>query len=1106
MTTGLPGRRVSRRVVLRTGALAGAMGLVAGLPSESERPPRLTSGAGANLTAQMTRREDQLSLRFEFVNLTLLKAGQPGPGAPSLARLVRTASAQPAYIIVHFGPQALGEFAYQEDDDNPAIVKTPVPAAVAGGTRLAFLVPPSIVAVPYTISDLLAWDAFTPSVVPNAVIAAPGKPVPTEPGPTQTAVEAPWALVVSPHEQSVWAHAVDLADIPPDGRTELWHTRLAVRKAGVIDEHEPDGRTVRAVWTPWFNRTTPPPEDAYTTPPGTSSLDHLNKYELIRLTSDWDIVSRGEPYVPEALAVEQLSLSSLGAWLKASGDWPGVYDDELQRPFLLESLIHHATMGRDAYVRVVERGFALGTGNRSTWITVTQRKFGVVNDPTSPQHGKPVAYLSQTHHLVVRELERTYPAPDGPEPNPARQPFDGRDMPFKKLRILTQVTPPLLAPEVANPTTQISKGGGQTYGSEAFWPRVSTGPGTDTDFLFAVEGTDAEGRVVRFRMPLVFVKNTLSDKNGDVEKIIAAYEADEDRITCALHGQRVALAAFPGGAPGECAYELVDMTLGASLPDPPTGMLDIFRQPRFYPRMIKARARLEAVERVAGGAYGPQTLRPHQAWLTDPDHDARLFATLDDGVDVAFGADASGGVVTPNLRITGLSARTGPTGGDMAAGPPTTFDPAAFFAGAAPKLLGAISLLDIVEGAGFDAGAATPRLVTRAVSGGTETSLTWQPTVAAQDPDGIFVRGGSGAMAIVARTVVRDDGSTATTEISGDVTDFSVNAIGAADLHMVTIGFSRLRFASANGTKPDVHADVAGVTFHGILEFVAKLQAYLGSIGQSQGYQAQVEGSGSNTGGSIEVTEDGIKVGYTVGLPPIAVGVFSLENIAVGSSLAIPFDGQPARVRFSFAERDKPFLLTVSLFGGGGFVGVSFGLDQFELFEAALEFGAKLALDIGVASGGVSAVAGVYLAIGPDKGDLTGYLRLNGELEVLGLVHLAIEFYLGFTYDMVNKEVWGEASVTVEVDVLLFSGSVTLGPVRKRFAGGGGGGGGGGQASLAPAAARTGSGEGGRVRRLAKVGGPMQALSSSGTVSFDDLMLQPDWNAYCALYAPAAFA
>jgi len=111
-----------------------------------------------------------------------------------------------------------------------------------------------------------------------------------------------------------------------------------------------------------------------------------------------------------------------------------------------------------------------------------------------------------------------------------------------------------------------------------------------------------------------------------------------------------------------------------------------------------------------------------------------------------------------------------------------------------------------------------------------------------------------------------------------------------------------------------------------------------------------------------------------------------------------------------------------------------------ELVEASLEFGGHLAIDLGVASGGVYIMAGIYF-----KGEqktaptthvavtLTGYLRAGGELEVLGIISISMEFYLGLTYESDGNKVWGEARVTVEVHVLMFSTGVTV-TCRREFA------------------------------------------------------------------------
>ena len=108
--------------------------------------------------------------------------------------------------------------------------------------------------------------------------------------------------------------------------------------------------------------------------------------------------------------------------------------------------------------------------------------------------------------------------------------------------------------------------------------------------------------------------------------------------------------------------------------------------------------------------------------------------------------------------------------------------------------------------------------------------------------------------------------------------------------------------------------------------------------------------------------------------------------------------------------------------------------------EAAIEFGGNISLNLGIASGGVYVMAGIYFGMTAQTTTLTGYLRVGGYLSVLGLISISLEFYLAFTYRAKGggrSEVWGQASVSVSVKVVCFSVSVTL-TVEKRFAGAGG--------------------------------------------------------------------
>jgi len=217
----------------------------------------------------------------------------------------------------------------------------------------------------------------------------------------------------------------------------------------------------------------------------------------------------------------------------------------------------------------------------------------------------------------------------------------------------------------------------------------------------------------------------------------------------------------------------------------------------------------------------------------------------------------------------------------------------------------------------------------------------------------------------------------------------------------------------------------------------------------------------------VDVTSEGVTAGFNLGLPAVAVGVFSLENISLGADARIPFIGNEAlTIGFNFCTREKPFRLTVMMIGGGGFVGIRLSPRGLVLLEMSLEAGACLSINLGVASGSVSIMVGVYLRLEADAGSLTGYFRIRGEVDVLGLISASITLELSLTYEFASGKLVGRASIEIEVEVFFFSFSVTV-SCERRLAG------------------------------------------SNGDPTFEQVMgLLPDgtspaWSAYCAAFAAA---
>lgn len=238
---------------------------------------------------------------------------------------------------------------------------------------------------------------------------------------------------------------------------------------------------------------------------------------------------------------------------------------------------------------------------------------------------------------------------------------------------------------------------------------------------------------------------------------------------------------------------------------------------------------------------------------------------------------------------------------------------------------------------------------------------------------------------------------------------------------LMRMQFDRLAFRATSGRKTEVDVVFGGIEFLGVLGFIDTLRELIPFDGFSDPPY-------------LDVSAEGATAGFDLALPNLAVGVFSLENISLGADCRVPFLGDSVSVGFNFCTRDRPFRLTVMAIGGGGFVGIRLSPEGLVVLEMSLEAGASLSLDFGVASGSVSVMVGIYLRLEGDSGSLTGYFRIRGEVDVMGLISASITLELSLTYDFDSGKMIGRASIVVEVDVLVFSGSVEI-SVERRLAG-----------------------------------------------------------------------
>lgn len=275
------------------------------------------------------------------------------------------------------------------------------------------------------------------------------------------------------------------------------------------------------------------------------------------------------------------------------------------------------------------------------------------------------------------------------------------------------------------------------------------------------------------------------------------------------------------------------------------------------------------------------------------------------------------------------------------------------------------------------------------------------------DPKGFSV-------AVEAR--IKKSGGDSTIDARCSLTHFDLILLG--DTGFLQLDFEKIEFTAESSSKTEVDVVLSDIHFIGVLSFVEALRDLIPLDGFSDPP-------------ALTIDERGIDASFSVALPSLAVGVMNLSNLTLGAGFTVPFIGQPLSVRFFFCTREAPCNLTVTLFGGGGFFCVAVDPHGVQKLEAAFEFGAAIAIDFGVASGGIHVMAGIYYKMEPGKASLSGYFRMGGRVDVLGLIAASIELYLDLTYDFEEGKCIGRASLTIEVEVLFFSTSVTVTAERK---------------------------------------------------------------------------
>lgn len=920
-----------------------------------------------------------------------------------------------------------------------------------------------------------------------------------------TAIEAPALMFISPNQVNDFTHRIEVKfEDVKEARTtdqvlstqlrildplatqmgevtELWHTTLGVRtRESVISPFLlPRLKTIRALWA--FDAKKDVKGCTEIDQPFQASLDASDRHKLVHTTSNYSI----QGFTPIPVPVKKLMLTPLGAYL----DWHAFFDVPTPADTYLNVIEweHLATLGRDHYVKIVREGYLFPFGHRAALVKVTERKFN---------NEKKAAVNRTRMYIVVLQKEMLY------ERNDVKGNFI--PFPFQAVRVENDSTPNIDKPD----NIQLTASGGLKR--VALPPPCPQKPGRSSTYNFYIRVgqkgfpfdltvTDKEGNEHRIRMALAFVENVVGRTTASAQGMVNDYKDKTEYNKVSFAGQDVAYAECL--VDGDTAFETESLQFGAMV-YPATGEADL----KFHPVMQKSEVFIKQVDELTG-IHKPATIK-----LVDDNNEGYVFAGVEGAtVDFTGGSDKSGGFAAPNMGITGLSKIQGPIGGKIEDMMDLNFNPDEFFKAMeslpVAKIFGVIEIFSLLlpkpdlkssmapminqvnaarqeidklkneilqlQNQAKESGnnlesqiqqkkaaiktqadkmiqalnsqiPKVPNLKTWFTPEAFYAEYRWIPDFLGEKVDlfggilGVRIKKPKEALQITTTFKKPFDGTIPSTlNTNARFSDFGVTVASS-----LAVNFSYMNFGSGSGSKSDIKVEMDAarpIEFIGPLSFVNTLQNCIPKTGFSE------------DGPYINLSLAGIKAGFDLSIPDVAVGVFMMSNITLGAYVNLPFNGDEMTIGFFFCKRENPFILTVSCFGGGGYFMLVTTLKGLKSVEAAFEFGAAISINLGIASGGVSVMGGFYFkfeVVSPteEKIYLTGYLRINGNLSVLGIITVSLEFYLALEAIIVDKtnsagekvkkveKMEGVATLKVKIEVLFFKKTVSV-TARRQFAG-----------------------------------------------------------------------
>jgi len=496
-----------RRFFLKSVSMAALVGGATGCTTLKCSPH---TGADARLGYELIRPADRLFVQVEAIGFCEQQQGR--------RRFLKVGDSG-GTLVFTFPPQHFAESAIPIEQAIPtqiALDEIRKIDLVAGrSSRLVFKVLADHKPIELSVEALLDWSSLEPEM-PDLEALKPQRYVLGfnwfgEPSlQYESVVEMPWGVYLQPtgkyRVDFQWTH--ETKPITRFGQTELWFSSVEHPKGPqyLVPFEVLDVRGLAPAQVP------PPSgigyqDDAdYAKVQGVVECSPTTNFDRLELAASlsrrfeytgdpqhhvdteelwYSGVSTGSCYEPgRTLAVQTFGISSLGGWLDIESEWvphPGC---------ALKAWTHHASLGRDNYVKYERAGFLYPFGIPAELVILSEREF--IRD-------------NENHYVapLIKQAFIQIPQPNAVEAEPL-------ESPFPELSVTTVRTPPLDIPVFKDASGAETPGNLVDYARcDYFLPKVGKKP-----FEFEHRGYDHEGNAVVSRMPMVFVSNKATNSQG----------------------------------------------------------------------------------------------------------------------------------------------------------------------------------------------------------------------------------------------------------------------------------------------------------------------------------------------------------------------------------------------------------------------------------------------------------------------------------------------------------------------------------------------------------------------------------------------------------------